>query len=126
MIAKTLLLTSDLFDAAERMQKQLGPELFVHGLLPRLQRLHEALACGPNPDFGTPLMDTLEWGFHSPIQPIVEVIIHAQGFDWRIIGGRRRPFRSLAPGQPIPPAVERLWAQALAKATRFLDGCLQA
>ena len=121
MIAKILLIICDLFDAAERMQKQLGPESFSSGLLPHLRQIHHALVQGPHPDFGTPLLAALDWGFHSPIQPMVETIIHAQGFDWRFVGGRQRSFKTLAPGQPISPTVERLWHQALTKATLFLE-----
>lgn len=115
MIAKTLLLTCDLLDATERIQKQLEPERFATEFLPRLRRIHDTLSLGPNPDLATPLLDALEWGFHTPIQPILETIIYSQGFDWRLITGRRRRFSALSPGQHIPPAIEKLWERAREK-----------
>ncbi|MBF0323387.1 MAG: hypothetical protein HQL62_10705, partial [Magnetococcales bacterium] len=63
------------------------------------------------------LVDALDWGFHSPIQPVVETIIQAQRFDWRFITGRRRRFKALAPGQPVAPNLATLWQRALEKST---------
>ncbi|MBF0153779.1 MAG: hypothetical protein HQL64_08575 [Magnetococcales bacterium] len=118
MISKTLFITCDLFDAAARIEAQLGAEEFAREFLPRLRRIHDNLVQGPNPDLSIPLVDALEWGFHSPIQPVIETLIHAQRFDWRFITGRRRRFRALAPGQPVPPALADLWQKALARSTQ--------
>lgn len=117
MIAKTLIITSDLFDAATRIQQHLAPEAFMTAFLPRLRAIDHCLSLGPNPDLMSPLLDALEWGFHTPAQPILETIIYAQGFDWRFVTGRRRPFKSLASGQTIPPTVTELWNQAKLKSS---------
>lgn len=115
MIAKTLLLTCDLLDATERIRKQLEAELFATEFLPRLRQIHQTLSLGPNPELTIPLLDILEWGFHSPVQPMLETIIYAQGFDWRFVTGRRRRFTALSPGQNIPPMIAILWERAREK-----------
>ncbi|MBF0125876.1 MAG: hypothetical protein HQM02_01560 [Magnetococcales bacterium] len=115
MITKTLMITCNLFDATARIQAQLGDEGFARDFLPMLRLIHHNLAQGPNPDISIPLVDALEWGFHSPAQPIVETIIQSQGFDWRFITGRRRQFKALAAGEAIPPPVSALWHRALEK-----------
>lgn len=120
MIIKTLLITCELFDAAVQIQKQLDADSFTTEFLPRLRQIHANLAMGPNPEISTPLVDALDWGFHHSIQPTMTTIIQAQGFDWRFITGRRRPFKQLASGQPIPTAVSNLWQLALAKSTTFM------
>uniref|UniRef100_UPI00187D4D8C hypothetical protein n=1 Tax=Candidatus Magnetaquicoccus inordinatus TaxID=2496818 RepID=UPI00187D4D8C len=98
----------------------LGNERFVADFLPQLQKIQSCLAQGPNPDLAMPLLDALEWGFHSPLQSTLETIIYGQGFDWRFITGRRRSFKALAPDKTVPPALAQLWQQTLNKANRAL------
>ncbi|MEO5351698.1 MAG: hypothetical protein H7835_00545 [Magnetococcus sp. XQGC-1] len=121
MITKILLLTCDLFAAAPRIQAQLGAERFAAEFLPWLQQIHLTLQRGPNPEIAIPLVEALAWGFHTPIQPILETLIHAQGFDWRFVTGRRRRFNALANGQAIPIPVAKLWERALMKSSFFMD-----
>ncbi|MEO5347989.1 MAG: hypothetical protein H7834_16680 [Magnetococcus sp. YQC-9] len=123
MITKTLSVCRELFMAVPFLKERLGAPRFEAELLPRLQQIRESLAAGPNPEFGIPLVDTLEWGFHTPLQPILDGIIHAQGFDWRFVTGRRRRFKELAADypEPIPTAVTTLWTEALTHANRVLE-----
>ncbi|NGZ06440.1 MAG: hypothetical protein G8237_08790 [Magnetococcales bacterium] len=123
MIIKTLRIACDLFDAAGRMRTQLGEERFFKELHPRLMRIRENLAAGPNPDVGIVVVELLEWGFYTEIQPILDVIIAGHGFDWRLVTGRRRRFAALASGPAISMEVLGLWERALEKATTFLAGC---
>ncbi|MBF0341747.1 MAG: hypothetical protein HQL95_12420 [Magnetococcales bacterium] len=120
MIVKTLRIVCDLFDAVPHIGAQLGTERYSREFLPRLLAIRESLSQGPNPEFGIPVVDALEWGFHAPIQPILDRIIDAHGFDWRIVTGRRRRFPALAPGQPVPNEVLHLWQQAMDRA-RVVD-----
>ncbi len=120
LLEKSLLLTADLFAATDSCRRILGDHRFMTEFLPHLQRLQANLAQGPNPDLAVPLLDALAWGFHSPLQPALESIVYAQQFDWRFITGRRRPFKALAPGEPVPPALAELWQKALHKANLAL------
>nr|CAX83892.1 uncharacterized protein [uncultured bacterium] len=124
MITKTLTICRELFVAVPFLKERLGAARFEAELKPRLQQLRESLHSGPNPDFGTPLLDTLEWGFHTPLQALLDGIIHSQGFDWRLVTGRRRRFKELASDhpEPVPQVVLTLWAAALASADHALDG----
>lgn len=123
MILKTLTICRELFVAAPYLKERLGAVRFEAELLPRLRQIREGLRIGPNPDFGVALVDTFEWGFHTPAQALLDGIIQAQGFDWRFVTGRRRRFKELAPDYPesIPPVVGNLWAEALASAERALE-----
>ncbi|MBF0163082.1 MAG: hypothetical protein HQL97_10885 [Magnetococcales bacterium] len=122
MILKTLTICRELFVAAPHLKERLGPARFEAELKPHLCRIREGLLPGPNPDFGVSVVDALEWGFHTPLQPLLDGIIQSQGFDWRFVTGRRRRFKELAPDypEPLPPVVRNLWAEALASAERVL------
>ncbi|MBF0097193.1 MAG: hypothetical protein HQM04_11795 [Magnetococcales bacterium] len=121
LLEKSLLLAADLFAATDSCRRLLGDERFMAEFLPHLQRIQSNLAQGPNPDLAMPLLDALAWGFHSPLQPTLESIIYAQRFDWRFVTGRRRPFKALAPGAPVPRTVAELWQIALHQANQALS-----
>ncbi|MBF0425791.1 MAG: hypothetical protein HQL66_08240 [Magnetococcales bacterium] len=123
MITKTLTVTHDLFTATPRIAAQLGHARFTTELLPRLRAIHTNLAQGPNPDLSIPLVAALDWGFHSPIQPVIETILAAQRFDWRFITGRPRRFKALEPGRVIPPDIASLWQKVLTQSTHCLTAC---
>ncbi|MBF0185643.1 MAG: hypothetical protein HQM06_14830 [Magnetococcales bacterium] len=119
-LEKSLILTGELFDATPQCRSLLGEERFVTEFLPQLEQIRTNLAQGPNPDLLVPLLGALEWGFHSPLQATLETIIYANRFDWRFITGRRRPFKSLAPGAEVPATVLQLWQQTQQKAAQAL------